>query len=311
VIKRVPIQDQNRRFSLILDPGNGSSCEIAPLLLNRMGFRHITLNSQPDGSFPGRLSEPSSKNLQDVKDFIKVAKNVDLGIALDGDADRVVFIDSKGQVVEPIRILTFLAREYYKDHSPLTGQSPIVVTPLNSSGVIEYILEPLGIKVVRTQIGDIKVAIEIKNTQGFLGGENIGTYIWPNFHFGPDSIMTIAMLLSYVSKSSKPFDELLKDIPEFPFLQIEYELKVDRPFTKKDYTILCDKTLSAFKAQGYHYLRHEFIDGVQIFFTEGWVLIRKSGTTPILRLTVESKLDLKSTQQMRKIAEEILKKYIE
>ncbi len=132
-----------------------------------MGFRYITLNSQPDGTFPGRLSEPSATNIQDLKDFVSYSKTVELGIALDGDADRVVFIDGTGKEIEPIRMLAFLACEYLKEHPEIPPEDRKIVTPINSSGVLEYVLKPLGVEVIRTQVGDIKVAMEIEKSHAF------------------------------------------------------------------------------------------------------------------------------------------------
>jgi phosphoglucosamine mutase len=311
VLKRIRLGPIKRRFSIILDPGNGSSCEIAPMLINKMGFRHITLNSQPDGTFPGRLSEPSSQNLKDVIDFITVAKNVELGIALDGDADRVVFIDGTGKIVEPIRILTFLAREYLKEHATGRERNPIVVTPINSSGIIEHVLEPLGVKVHRTQIGDIKVSIAIKEKKAFLGGENAGTFIWPEFHFGPDSLMTMAMLVSYISKYDKPLHELLADIPEFPFIQSEYKLDQDFNVTHEDYEYLLKELQETLKKHGYSDFKPSMVDGAQLFFNAGWILLRKSGTTPMIRINAESKGTMKETIKLRDLAEAVVRVFLE
>jgi phosphoglucosamine mutase len=306
VLKRITIPKNARKFGIILDPGNGSSCQIAPLLINRMGFRHITLNSQPDGTFPGRLSEPSSKNLQDIIDFVKIAENIELGIALDGDADRVIFIEGNGHIVDPIRILTFLAKEYITEHPPKPGEKPVVVTPINSSGVIEAILEPLGIEIVRTQIGDIKVSIGIKEHNAFLGGETAGTYIWPQFHLGPDSLMTIAMLIKYLSQYDKPLTELLKDIPEFPFIQSEYDLEKDQEFTQELYQHLLERLEVELKKEGYTNIKKSMVDGVQLIFDQGWTLVRKSGTTPMVRINAESRTDMEATLKIQHISEKVV-----
>jgi len=310
VLKRVIIQPNFRHFSIILDPGNGSSCYIAPMLLNKLGFKYITLNSQPDGTFPGRLSEPSSKNLQDLRDFVSFSKNCELGIALDGDADRVIFINGNGKEIEAVRILTFLAREYLKEHPEIPKEKRKVVTPINSSGVIEYVLKPLGVEVIRCQVGDIKVSMEMERSGAFLGGESSGTYIWPFFHMGPDSLMTITLLLKYVSQYEKNFQELIEEIPEFPFYQEEFELTPDRIFEKKDYEEIRDKVVSEFQNAGFHNIETNMLDGLRINFDEGWVLIRKSGTTPIMRINAESIKNMDATKTICELAEKAIREKI-
>ena len=151
ILRLVNYQNNIRKFNVVMDPGNGAASAVGPKLLGKMGLRYITLNSQPDGHFPGRLSEPSPDQLEDLIKIVKDGKDFELGIAFDGDADRVVFINDKGEYVEPIRVLTFIAKEYINEHYPDPSKRPelSVVTPVNSSGIIEHILEPMGVKVYR------------------------------------------------------------------------------------------------------------------------------------------------------------------
>ena len=304
---------RNRKY--IIDPGNGSASIVGPMLINHMGLRYITLNSQPDGTFPGRFSEPSKKNLFDLCQFIKLSEEIDVGIAFDGDADRVVFVNENGVIVEPIRVLTFIAREYieknYPDKSSRNNLS--VVTPVNSSGVIEHILEPMGVKVHRTKVGDINVSIAMQKFGAFLGGENCGVYIWPKFsgHQGPDTLMAIAILLQYLGKYEKSFSELFEDIPIFPYIQRELHLVHDRIFTNEDYEKFAKLIIPELEKAGYHNSRTNLIDGLHIRFDEGWVLVRKSGTTPIMRLTGESKTDLSETERIIKTAQDVISSLIE
>jgi len=304
---------RNRKY--IVDPGNGSASIIGPMLINQMGLRYITLNSQPDGTFPGRFSEPSKKNLTDLCKFVELSKEIDVGIAFDGDADRVVFVNENGVIVEPIRVLTFIAREYIKKNFPdkSSRNNLSVVTPVNSSGVIEHILEPMGVQVHRTKVGDINVSIAMQNYGSFLGGENCGVYIWPEFsgHQGPDTLMAIAILLQYLGKYEKTFSELFEDIPIFPYIQRELHLVHDRLFTDEDYEKFAELIIPKLKKAQYHNFRKNLIDGLHIRFDEGWVLIRKSGTTPIMRLTGESKTDLNETERIIKTAQDVISNLIE
>ena len=312
VFRFLNYNDIKRRFQVIIDPGNGSSCEIVPLLMNHLGFKYITLNSQPDGTFPGRLSEPNSKNLQDLSGFVSFSRDVEIGIALDGDADRVVFVDGYGKVIEPIRVLTFLAREYIQEHypNPADRKGLQIVTPINSSRVIEHVLNPLGVKVLRTAVGDIKVSLMIKQKGGFLGGENAGTYIWPEFHMGPDVLMTIAQLLKYLSHYEPQFKDVILEIPEFPFLRTQHNLVEDRDFILDDYQQIAKKLIPALESEGYENIEATYLDGLHLNFNLGWLLIRKSGTTPIVRISAESTGTFQDTEKMRAIGERILRELI-
>ncbi|MHA1512082.1 MAG: hypothetical protein ACTSRX_10235, partial [Promethearchaeota archaeon] len=255
------------------------------------------------------------KNLFDLCQFIKLSKEIDVGIAFDGDADRVVFVNENGEIVEPIRVLTFIAREYIKKNFPdkSSRNNLSVVTPVNSSGVIEHILEPMGVQVHRTKVGEINVSIAMQKFGAFLGGENCGVYIWPEFsgHQGPDTLMAIAILLQYLGKYEKTFSELFEDIPIFPYIQRELHLVHDRIFTDEDYEKFAELIIPKLKKAQYHNFRKNLIDGLHIRFDEGWVLIRKSGTTPIMRLTGESKTDLSETERIIKTTQDVISSLIE
>ena len=298
IMKLVDLKKDSEAQRVIIDPGNGSSCEIAPLLLKRLGCNYVTLNSQPDGHFPGRLSEPSIENLKIVSNIIKNTPDIKLGFALDGDADRVIFIDAHGEIIEPVRMLTFLAKKELERHPPKKGITPYVMTPINSSNVIEKCLEPLGCKVIRTQVGDIKVAIEMQKKKGaFLGGENSGTYIWPNFHMGPDSLITIAKLVELLSYEKKPFTDLISDIPKYPFVKKEYPLAYDKVITQDAYKEMGRMVEPWLDQQGFSDIKYNNIDGLRMDFDKGWILIRRSGTSPILRIEGESTTNIKATNK--------------
>ncbi|UYP48359.1 Phosphoglucomutase/phosphomannomutase [Candidatus Lokiarchaeum ossiferum] len=303
-----------RNIKVLVDPGNGSGSHIGPMLLNRMGLKYITLNSQPDGTFPGRYSEPSEKNLKYLRHFVATSHEIDLGIAFDGDADRVVFVDETGLIIEPIRVLTFLAREYVKDKypDPTKRINLSVATPVNSSGVIEHVLEPLGVKVYRTKVGDINVSLTMNEHHGFMGGENCGVYIQPEFsgHNGPDTLMAIVLLLKYLGKYDVKISELLEEIPEFSYSKGELHLKHDQIFSLENYKNIRDELIPLLENSGFSSFQETYVDGLHIRFNSGWILIRKSGTTPIMRLTVEGHNDAVASK-IQEIGEKVIKKLID
>ena len=229
ITNRIKFDGSN--LNIIVDPGNGASCDIVPKLLSEYNTKIMTINAQMDGKFPGRHSEPNKENLVLISQFLKTSEKDDIGIALDGDADRVVFLDEDGEIVDPIRLLALMAVDYLKRYKQnISTEKMKVATPINSSSLMEDLLNPLGCEVIRTEVGDIKVAQAIEEQGGFLGGETSGTYIWPNAHLGPDSIVTIAKVLRMIVESGKTLRDLLKDIPVYPYYRKAFKLKKDIPF---------------------------------------------------------------------------------
>jgi phosphoglucosamine mutase len=297
------------RINVIVDPGNGSGCEIVPKLLTKYNINIVTINSQMDGRFPGRASEPSKENLEQISKFLKISPQEDIGIALDGDADRVIFLDENGVIVDPIRLLTLMAKRYIEENrEKIAPENMKVSTPINSSSLIEDVLNPMGCDVLRTEVGDIKVAIALKNQGGFLGGETSGTYIWPRFHYGPDSIITIAKVLQMVISSGKSLSELLKDIPQYPYYATKFRLKKDLPFDKKINLKIINTMKGVFENLNITIKQINQLDGCRFDYDGGWILIRRSGTSPYLRISGESNKDLDSTIALNNLAkEEMLK----
>ncbi|MEJ2250920.1 MAG: phosphoglucosamine mutase [Candidatus Lokiarchaeota archaeon] len=299
------IQFDGSKLNVIVDPGNGSSCDIVPKLLSSYDINITTLNANMDGHFPGRHSEPSEKNLIQISKFLKISKEEDIGLALDGDADRVIFLDETGEIVDPIRLLTLLAK-YEIEHSinnEITPKNNKIVTPINSSSLVEDILNPLGCEVVRCQVGDIKVAICLEEHNGFLGGENSGTYIWPKEHYGPDSMFTIAKVLQIIVESGKSLKDLLEKIPKYPFYRQSFRLKEDIPFTENINNEIIETMQKVFNNLNKEVLRINKMDGVRFDYEDGWILIRRSGTSPYLRISGESSISMEKSVEINKLAE--------
>ena len=292
------------KLNVIVDPGNGSGCEIVPKLLSNYDINIMTINAQMDGKFPGRHSEPSAKNLIQISKFLKISPQEDIGIALDGDADRVIFLDETGEIVDPVRLLALLAKYYIQENKDKLSKYDLKLsTPVNSSSLVENVLEPLGCEIIRTEVGDIKVALALQDG-GFLGGETSGTYIWPKFHFGPDSIVTIAIVLQMIVKTGKSLKELLKEIPQYPYYRKQFKLKDDIPFTEEINQKIIDEMKESFDSIGKKIKNINKMDGVRFDYDDGWILIRRSGTSPYLRISGESSIDINSSIEMNKIAEQ-------
>ncbi len=305
ILKQVNIDREGKHFSVVVDPGNGASCDIAPMLLKELGCRITTMNAQPDGFFPGRFSEPSPENLKLVTEFIHAAKGqIELGIALDGDADRVIFLDEQGNYIDPIRILALLTKKKAEALPEDLRYGFSIVTPINSSTVLEDMVAPFGAKVVYCPVGDIKVAHTMKQIGSLIGGEDCGTYIWPDFHYGPDSLLTIAKILEILQHEEKPLSEIMADIPEYPYVSSEIRLEDGQMVDGARWEDLKQKIITIYRERIPNNLRINEIDGVRFDCSNGWILIRPSGTSPLMRIAVESR---KGVDQAKKMLEEAKK----
>jgi len=315
-INDIHISDINNRIKfdgsslhVILDPGNGAGCDIAPQLLSTYNVKIMTINAQMDGKFPGRNSEPSKENLIQLSKFLKTSEQNDIGIALDGDADRVIFLDEDGEIVDPIRLLALMAVDYLNRYkSKIPKENLKVSTAINSSSLLEDVLTPLGCEVIYTEVGDIKVAQALKEKGGFLGGETSGTYIWPRTHLGPDSIVTIAKVLRMIVESGKTLRELLKEIPNYPYYSTNFQLKEDIPFTKDINQKIIEEMQQLLDSEGKQIKNINKMDGVRFDYNDGWILIRRSGTSPYLRLSGESSVSLDASKKLNELAQERMKK---
>ncbi|TFG28813.1 MAG: phosphoglucosamine mutase [Promethearchaeota archaeon] len=296
-------------LNVIVDPGNGSGCDIVPKLLSAYDIKMITINAQMDGKFPGRHSEPSKENLIKLSKFLKTSETDDIGIALDGDADRVIFLDEEGEIVDPIRLLALMAVDYlkrYKDRIP--KENLVVATAINSSSLLADALKAYDCKVVYTEVGDIKVAEAVKEYNGFLGGETSGTYIWPRTHLGPDSIATIAKVLRMKAEAGKKLSELLDQIPNYPYYSTNFKLTKDIPFTNEINQKIINEMQEALDSKGKKVNNLNKMDGVRFDYDDGWILIRRSGTSPYLRISSESSVNLESSKEINELAQERMKK---
>ncbi|GAG10979.1 unnamed protein product, partial [marine sediment metagenome] len=135
-----------------------------------------------------------------------------------------------------------------------------------------------------------------------------GTYIWPSTHLGPDAIVTIAKVLRMIVEKGKPLKDLLKEIPEYPFCATKYPLKKDIPFTEDINKKIIEEMTKALDALGKKITNINKMDGVRLDYNDGWILIRRSGTSPYLRLTGESSVDLESSKAVNDRAKETMEK---
>jgi len=264
----------HRRFSVVLDCGNGASVPTSPALLRGLACRVVTLNAHVDGTFPGHLSEPTEANLGDLKQAVPAA-GAELGVAHDGDADRAVFVDASGRYVPGEETLTLLARDAVE-----RAPGSIVVIPVSAPQSVEDAIRPFGGTVVYTRIGSPTVTHEMQARGAVFGGEDNGGLIFPKLHFARDGAMTLAAVLDLLARRETDLASLLKEIPHYTMVKE----KVGCPVALREEVV--GRLIERFSQDSERVVT---LDGVKAYRPGGWVLLRPSGTEPLFRVFAESK----------------------
>jgi phosphoglucosamine mutase len=281
VIKAVDAEAiRNAKLTVVLDCANGAAFRSSPLLMKLLGVKAITLNADPQGEFPGHLSEPTEDNLKDLVSMMKNS-DADLGIAHDGDADRTVFVSDTGQYVIGDKSLALLAL------SELRKKKGIIVTPVNASSAVEDVVKKEGGTVTYTAVGSPTVAREMMRSGAIFGGEENGGLIFPEHQFCRDGAMSAAKMLECIVKHGK-LSEQLATLPVYYTKKIKFECPDDKK----------QRLLEALESS--ITLEKNTIDGLKIVFKDGWVSMRPSGTEPIFRIYSESKDEAKAEERVEK-----------
>jgi phosphoglucosamine mutase len=282
-----------RGYKVVVDCGNGAGSKVTPVLLRMLGCEVVGLNCQFDGYFPGRALEPNEENLRELAEIVK-ATGATLGIAHDGDADRIAAIDERGRFTKEDKLLAAIAAQ------AVQKEGDLVVTTVDASRVVDEAVAERGGKVVRTPVGDVSVAKAVKEHGAVFGGEPSGAWIFPQIHLAPDGPLAALKILELLDSTGKKLSELVDALPDYPTLRE----KITCPNEKKE------KMMSEFKSKAeVEFPRAErvlTIDGIKLEFKDGWVLVRPSGTEPYVRVTAEGK-NTKCARSMLKKAVDILR----
>ena len=257
-------------LTAVIDCVNGASCGSAPLLLSKLGVRAIALNTTPQG-IPEHLSEPTEDNLKDLIEKTRSSK-ADIGVAHDGDADRAVFIDDRGNFISGDKSLSIMSKHV------LSKKKGPVVTPVSSSSMVEDVVKQAGGTIMYTAVGSPTVAKAMLDNNAVFGGEENGGLIFPEHQLCRDGAMTVAKMLECIAKEG-PLSEQVAKLPEY---HVE-KRKIDCPNECKCGLLDHLSTLS----EG---ARTDHTDGLKMIYDDGWVLVRPSGTEPKFRIYSESKI---------------------
>jgi phosphoglucosamine mutase len=254
-------------LSVVVDVGNGVG-RLTADALSRAGASVRTIDAQPDGHFPGRQSEPTAEAVSTLCTTVG-ATDADLGIAHDGDADRTVAVDESGSYVSGDDLLAVFARE-------AVGTGDRVAVPVDASLAVADVVTAAGGDVVRTRVGDVHVAAAATAEDVVFGGEASGAFLWPDETLCPDGPYAACRLAALVADRG-PLSVLVAGVPDYPIRRESVPVE-DR-----------EAAMTAVEAAATE--RFDPVadaEGVSVRTDEGWLLVRASGTEPVVRLTAEA-----------------------
>jgi phosphomannomutase/phosphoglucomutase len=272
-----------RRYHVMVDGANSVGSLTSPRLLRELGCRVTTINANIDGTFPGRPPEPRPENLGDVAMAVK-AVGADFGVAYDGDADRSIFIDEKGEIHMGDKTFGLVEKYFLK-----ANKGEKIVTPVSSSTLIQDIADEYKGKIVWTKVGSVTVAQTMKTLKAKLGGEENGGIFYGPHQPVRDGAMSTALILNIMAKTGQKLSKLLGELPAY-YLQ-KGKVECNDNLKEKVLQKLIEKTKR---------LKTNTLDGVKIWFEDkSSILIRPSGTEPIYRLYAEAKTEKKAAQLVK------------
>ncbi len=259
-----------KKFKVCLDLGNGAQSVTAKKLCENLGCDVHAINEEINGDFPGRGSEPTPQNLDELSKLV-VDTNSNFGIAFDGDGDRSIFCDETGKILtgdsSALLLCDYLLQQYPNSQ---------VVTCLNSGNIIENIVEKTNSRVVRTKVGSVEVSRRMVNDDALVGYEENGGFMFGNHNHVRDGAMTLALMLDLLSKSQLDLSQNIKNLPPSFTTKTKIECSLEKS------KIVISELLKEFPDSNTS-------DGIKIQVDkDNWVMIRPSGTEPIIRIYGES-----------------------
>lgn len=258
-------------LKVVVDPGNGVGALVTPYLLRKLGCNVSTINAQLDGEFPGRRPEPTPETLTDLAKTVK-ALDADLGVAHDGDADRVIFVDEEGVIHWGDVSFALIVKKILQEKL-----GKIIVTPVASSKLVEDVTKEQGGELVLTEVGSVIVARKLQELNGICGGEENGGIFYAPHQFVRDGAMAAALMVELIAKERRTLSQLVAELPKY----YSYKSKIECPNDLKE------KVMERIRNKTERY-EPITIDGIKIVLEKGWVLIRPSGTEPLVRCFAEA-----------------------
>lgn len=263
------------RRKVVVDAGNGMGGFVAVPLYRQMGFEVVELYCEPDSRFPHHHPDPTV--VENVQDLIAAVRReqADVGIAFDGDADRIGVVDEQGQIIWGDQLMIIFSREILKEQPGATFISEVKCSQTLFDDIRRH-----GGRAIMWKVGHSLIKAKMKEEQAALAGEMSGHIFFADRYLGyDDAIYAGARLLEILSQSAQRLSELLTDVPSMVSTP---EIRIDCPDEKKFRIV--EQLAAEFKRE------HEVIDidGARVLFGDGWGLVRASNTQPVLVLRFEA-----------------------
>ena len=275
-------------FSVVVDAVNSSGGIFVPALLEALGVKKITkLYCDPTGEFPHN-PEPLPEHLTDLAAKIKEV-GADVGITVDPDVDRLALVCEDGSMFGEEYTLVAVA-DFVLTHTP-----GATVSNLSSTRALRDITEDRGLLYSAAAVGEVNVVAKMKETHAVIGGEGNGGIIYPELHYGRDSLVGIALFLSHLAHKKMTVSELRDSYPKYTISKNKIELTPDIDVDQ----LLLHMTLN------YAHEEVDTTDGVKIYIGKEWVHLRKSNTEPIIRIYSESQNEQMADDLAKRIILEI------
>ncbi|MDQ6633563.1 MAG: phosphoglucosamine mutase [Gemmatimonadota bacterium] len=258
-----------RKFKVALDCVRGAGATIMPMLLERLGCEVVAINMEPDGRFP-REPEPVPENLKELERLVQES-GADIGLAVDPDVDRLALVADGGRAIGEDYTLALAARLVLRHR-----RGPLV-TNLSTSLVVEDAARAAGVEAVRAPVGEVNVAVRMRELKAPIGGEGNGGVILPEVHLGRDAPIGAALLLQLLLEEGRPLSTIVASLPRYVIVKD----KLPRPNASLDAVYGALRT--AFPDAS-----ADTQDGLRLAWNDRWVHVRPSGTEPIVRVIAEA-----------------------
>jgi len=293
-IKFIKERVKPQKIKVVVDFGNGAACLIVPKIIKALGNVDAKyIFDKPDPNFTKRNPEPDNNSLSELKKEVKKDK-ADLGIGFDGDGDRAMFVDDKGNfMLSEISSIIFI-RDIMK------SQKGPVIANIECSSIIDEEVKKFNQRVIRIPVGHTFLVQEAKSNNAVFGIEKSGHICIPKFYWFDDAIINSMYMLEIVSKMDRKVSEISKEFPKVFFERLELDCSEEIKF----------KVMNNLKQKlSKEYEKVNTMDGIRIDFPDSWILIRPSNTSPLIRLSIEAR----SKKKLKELGEkfyEILKEEI-
>ncbi|MDI6721469.1 MAG: hypothetical protein QMD85_03700, partial [Candidatus Aenigmarchaeota archaeon] len=277
-----------KKLNIIIDNGNGVSSIVAKGLFAAAGHDADIMSEEPDGNFPNRLPDPIDSELKKLKEIVS---NYDIGIAYDGDADRMALVDENGTVLSPEQTSYLILSKLLK-----TEKGPVVAN-VECTRLIDDIADKFSRRVIRAPVGHTFLMHYVNDNIACYGVESAGHYCLPSIVSFDDALAISLYAVSALSEKEAALSEIVMEMPVHVFKRVSFECPDDVKFdAMKSMKEKIKKTFEDVNT----------LDGVRVDLENGWALIRVSNTSPYIRLTVEGDTK-KDFSEIQKIFLDILK----